>query len=194
MVGVIEAADTAAKAADIQLLGVEQIGGGLVSVRFCGDVAAVKTAVQAASRAVEQVAELVSAHVIARPGPGMSDLMEKGPSPSPGQVAEPVAQQVPPSQSVSSQALSSQAAAPQDGADAARGSGAQDVGGTAAAEPEPDLASLDDDDLAAMPVTRLRQLARRTSGLELQGRQISRANKQQLLEALGRARGGGSPV
>ena len=49
LVGVIEAADTAAKAADVRLLGIERIGGGLVSLRFSGDVASVNAAVQAAS-------------------------------------------------------------------------------------------------------------------------------------------------
>ncbi|MEC7842378.1 MAG: BMC domain-containing protein, partial [Candidatus Latescibacterota bacterium] len=67
LVGVIEAADTAAKAADVQLLGIERIGGGLVSLRLCGDVASVQAAVQAAAEAVSRVSELVSAHVIPQP-------------------------------------------------------------------------------------------------------------------------------
>ena len=67
LVGVIEAADTAAKAADVQLLGIERIGGGLVSLRLCGDVASVQAAVQAASEAARQVSELISAHVIPQP-------------------------------------------------------------------------------------------------------------------------------
>lgn len=156
LVGVIEAADAAAKAADVQLLGIEQVGGGLVSVRFTGDVAAVKAAVQVASRAAEQVTELVSAHVIARPCTGMGSLMARGPHRSRSESCSkgrPSVPEPPP--------------APAD---------------------EPDLASLSEADLAGLSVTRLRQLARRTPGLGLQGRQISRANKEQLVRALCQAR------
>ncbi|HCL30803.1 MAG TPA: ethanolamine utilization protein EutM, partial [Candidatus Latescibacteria bacterium] len=67
LIGVLAAADTAAKAADVQLLGVERVGGGLVSVRFRGDTASVQAAVSAASEAVRQVSQLVSAHVIPSP-------------------------------------------------------------------------------------------------------------------------------
>jgi hypothetical protein len=38
-------------------------------------------------------------------------------------------------------------------------------------------------------VTRLRQLARRTPGVQLQGREVSRANKQQLVAELLRVLG-----
>lgn len=128
LVGAIEAADTAAKSAQVQLLGFERVGGGLVSVRFRGDTASVQTAVRAASDAARRVAEVVSAHVIPAPGIDVESLL--GPHPS---APEP-------------------AAAPQD--------------------------------LAALPVARLRQLARKTPGLSLKGRLISRATKEQLLEAL----------
>ena len=67
LVGVLEAADTAAKAADVQLMGIERIGGGLVSLRLSGDVAAVQAAVRAGSAAAKPVGELSSSHVIPAP-------------------------------------------------------------------------------------------------------------------------------
>ncbi|UCD37106.1 MAG: BMC domain-containing protein [Fidelibacterota bacterium] len=42
------------------------------------------------------------------------------------------------------------------------------------------------EELSNLPVRELREIARRTPGLELQGREISRANKQQLLDELRR--------
>ncbi|PKU24077.1 BMC domain-containing protein [Telmatospirillum siberiense] len=63
----IEAADAGAKAANVSLLGLELARGGLVTVKFSGDVAAVHAAVSAASVAAGRVGKVVSTHVIARP-------------------------------------------------------------------------------------------------------------------------------
>ena len=67
LVAAIEAADAAVKAANVTLTGHEKVGGGLVTVLFRGDVAAVKAAVDAGSAAAQRVGELVSTHVIPRP-------------------------------------------------------------------------------------------------------------------------------
>ena len=47
LVGVIEAGDAMAKAASVQLLGWDKVGSGLVTIFCSGDVAAVKSAVDA---------------------------------------------------------------------------------------------------------------------------------------------------
>lgn len=67
MVGMIEAADAMAKAANVRVVGWEMIGGGYVTVLVRGDVAAVKASVEAGAEAANKVGELVSAHVIPRP-------------------------------------------------------------------------------------------------------------------------------
>lgn len=67
LVGAIEAADAMVKSANVQLVGKEQVGGGLVTVMVRGDVGAVKAATDAGAAAAEKVGELVSVHVIARP-------------------------------------------------------------------------------------------------------------------------------
>ena len=47
LIGAIEAADAMVKSANVQLVGKEQVGGGLVTVMVRGDVGAVKAAVDA---------------------------------------------------------------------------------------------------------------------------------------------------
>jgi microcompartment protein CcmL/EutN len=66
-VGMVEAADAMVKAAKVELIGYEKIGGGYVTAIVRGDVAAVKAATEAGARGAERVGELVSVHVIPRP-------------------------------------------------------------------------------------------------------------------------------
>ncbi len=63
----IEATDAMLKAAEVTLVGQEQIGAGLVTVFVQGDVGAVKAAVEAGQESASRVGEIVSAHVIPRP-------------------------------------------------------------------------------------------------------------------------------
>lgn len=67
LVGSIEAADAMVKAANVKLIGKEQIGGGYVTVMVRGDVGAVKAATDAGAAAAGRVGDLVSVHVIPRP-------------------------------------------------------------------------------------------------------------------------------
>ena len=57
-VGMVEAADAMVKAARVELVGYEKIGGGFVTSIVRGDVAAVKAATDAGARAAERVGEL----------------------------------------------------------------------------------------------------------------------------------------
>jgi len=66
-VAAIEAADTMLKAANVDLVGTEKIGSGLVSVMVRGDVGAVKSAVESGANAASRLGELVATHVIPRP-------------------------------------------------------------------------------------------------------------------------------
>jgi ethanolamine utilization protein EutM len=67
LVGAIEAGDAMVKAANVELIGREQVGSGLVTVMVRGDVGAVKAATDAGAAAATRVGELVSVHVIPRP-------------------------------------------------------------------------------------------------------------------------------
>lgn len=64
--GSVEATDAMAKAANVTISKTIPIGGGLITVICRGDVASVKAAVDAGSKAAGKVGELVAAHVIAR--------------------------------------------------------------------------------------------------------------------------------
>ena len=71
LVAQIEAADAMLKAANVQLVGLVQIGGAFVTTVVQGDVGSVRAAVDAGSQAASTVGTLVSAHVIARPSPSL---------------------------------------------------------------------------------------------------------------------------
>ncbi|MBR2460420.1 MAG: BMC domain-containing protein [Clostridia bacterium] len=63
----IEAADAMVKAANVELIGTEKIGSGLVSVMVRGDVGAVKAATEAGRAAASKLGEIIAVHVIPRP-------------------------------------------------------------------------------------------------------------------------------
>jgi microcompartment protein CcmL/EutN len=65
--GVIEAADAMSKAADVEVVRVQEIGGGYVTVMVSGDVGSVQASVSAGAESAGRVGEVVSQHVIARP-------------------------------------------------------------------------------------------------------------------------------
>jgi ethanolamine utilization protein EutM len=67
LVAAIEAADAMVKAANVQLIGKDIVGGGYVMVLVRGDVGAVKAATDAGAAAAARVGELKSVHVIPRP-------------------------------------------------------------------------------------------------------------------------------
>lgn len=77
LVGAIEASDAMVKAANVELVGKELVGGGLVSVMVRGDVGAVKAATEAGAEAVQRVGELISVHVIPRPNSEVEAILPK---------------------------------------------------------------------------------------------------------------------
>lgn len=77
LIGAIEAADTMLKAANVNLVGKELIGGGLVTVMVRGDVGAVKAAVEAGAASARIVGELISVHVIPRPHSEVDQILPR---------------------------------------------------------------------------------------------------------------------
>ena len=76
LVGAIEAADAMVKSANVQLIGYEKIGSGLVTVMVRGDVGAVKAAADAGvAEAARIVGELHSVHVIPRPHKDVENIL-----------------------------------------------------------------------------------------------------------------------
>ncbi len=157
LVASIEAADVMVKTANVRILGTEYIRNGLVTVKITGEVAAVKAAVEAAAAAAARVGELVSTHVIPRPADDIELVLRKGP-PSPDRAPrEP-----------EKRSADRQAPAPGEQPDAAPTGG-----------PLPSA-----EQLQAMTVHQLRTLARSVGGLSIAGREISKANKEQLIREL----------
>ena len=81
LVGNVEATDAMLKAADVEFVGSDTIGAGLVTVIVQGEVGAVKAAVEAGEAAAARVGELLCSHVIPRPHDDMARIMpKKGPA------------------------------------------------------------------------------------------------------------------
>ena len=157
LVSALEAADAGLKAAQVRLLGRDYVRGGLVMVRFEGDVAAVQAAVDAGAAADRRVGAVFSAHVIPRAMPEVVRMLVSDPSPG----------------------LSGGSG----GGSASRG-GEDGTREAALAAPEDQAPGMDV--LGGWKVLALRQYARRLPGFPLRPSEIRYANKALLLESMKR--------
>jgi len=71
----IDAADAAAKAASIKVLGISKVGSGIMTVQLSGDVGAINSAVAAGSLSASRIGKVLHTHVIPRAD---SQLISKG--------------------------------------------------------------------------------------------------------------------
>ncbi|RPI06850.1 MAG: BMC domain-containing protein [Ignavibacteriae bacterium] len=188
LVAAIEAADTMLKTANVVLLGKEITGGALVTMTISGDTAAVRSAVDAGAAAAQRVGELVSRHIIPRPGEGLEDLIStkrrqthtglesgEGDEHSPEGTMETLPEKEEP--------FGQKNAAPDEGN---RETGEEPVYEEAFPMPEglsPQMQAYFKE-LDVLTVHELRRRARASEGLSIHGRQISRANKKELMEEL----------
>ncbi|SHN69107.1 BMC domain-containing protein [Desulfitobacterium chlororespirans] len=159
----IECADVMLKTAQVELVGRDFVGGGLVTISVTGDVGAVKAAVEAGAVAVEKISPLllVSQHVIPRPHQEIEGMIS--PSPAAKQ-APPVSQP----EKVKDLPGFDQTTNKQTIDDFVQEFGL-----------EPCV-----DALKSLPVLKLRNLAREYKGLAIAGRAISKANKEDLIQQL----------
>ena len=74
----LSAADAMVKAANVEIIARNEVGGGLVSVVVRGDVGAVKAATEAGAEAAAQVGEVTAVQVIPRPHPHPRKPFEGG--------------------------------------------------------------------------------------------------------------------
>lgn len=74
---VFEAIDTACKAANVQVVGKEKLGGGYIAVIVQGELSAVRAAIDAGRQRVEGLGKLIAAHVVARPSPSVLALLPR---------------------------------------------------------------------------------------------------------------------
>jgi microcompartment protein CcmL/EutN len=166
LVAAIEAADAMVKTANVVLVGKEVTKAALVTIKVVGETAAVRSAVEAGAAAAQRVGELVSQHIIPRPAEGMEDLVY------------------------------ATGARTQADVEAELQEGTVDEEEEVAEVPYSMPEGLSDEQkdyflsLEAMTVHELRRHARTVEGLKIYGREISRANKAQLLEELMRVKRG----
>jgi ethanolamine utilization protein EutM len=77
LVCMIEGTDAMLKAANVQMVGWEKVGSGLVTTFVVGDVAAVKAAIDAGASAASKIGEVVSVQVIPRPHEELAAILPK---------------------------------------------------------------------------------------------------------------------
>jgi ethanolamine utilization protein EutM len=88
LVALIEAADAMCKAANVELMGWDRVGSGMVTAFVRGDVAAVKASVDAGAAAAAKIGEVIAVHVIPRPH---DELLPALPSRTPAKKSAPPA-------------------------------------------------------------------------------------------------------
>ena len=77
LVALLEASDAMLKAANVEMVGWDKVGAGMVTSFVVGDVAAVKAAADAGADAAGRIGEVVSIHVIPRPHDDVDRLLPK---------------------------------------------------------------------------------------------------------------------
>lgn len=184
LIAAIEAADAASKAAAVVISSAELTDAAYMTIKIEGELGAVQAAVAAGAHAAQSIGELVAVHVIPRPDEGLGTITppqryvskyhEKDNRsrirPVERQSIEPRRAQAPQASSTPTRTVET--------VPSARPSPKPQTSGTH------DLATLQ-----AMPVVKLRQYARNIPNLGIQGRQISIANKEELLAAIRKVMG-----
>lgn len=182
LIGSIEAADAMLKAANVTLMNKTQVGGGLVTVMVCGDVGAVKAAVDAGAAAAERVGELLSVHVIPRPAADVESMLDPR-KPEPTAAKLPLSQQAPAEEEQSVDTAASEKL-PTDAQELAEmESEESEESEEGAGEEETfhlDLSSLTSDDLRKMTVSKLRAVARKLE-TGMSRKEIRFAKKEELI-------------
>jgi len=77
IVALMEASDAMLKAANVEMIGWDKVGAGLVTGFDGGDVAAVKAAVDAGANAAGKIGEVIGVHVIPRPHDELVAILPK---------------------------------------------------------------------------------------------------------------------
>jgi microcompartment protein CcmL/EutN len=179
LVAAIEAADAMLKAANVKLLRKEKVKAGLVTVEIIGEVAAVKSAVDAGAAAAQRVGELVSVHVIPRPDEQIDIL-----------VNPETVKTTRKSERTIQQPASEKSSNPEAAENHLENLKQEAIKELENEEPEEDdfFGSGDitevppTEELSKLNVHKLRRLARAFPNFPIKGREISKANRETLIE------------
>jgi microcompartment protein CcmL/EutN len=168
LVAAIEAADAASKAAAVVVASAELTDATYMTLRIEGELGAVQAAVEAGARAAEAVGEVVAVHVIPNPDDGIEIVTPNRRYTSkyhPNEKRPP---------------LSPEAKSPSRKATPSRRPKRSSPKVARAETTQPPV------DLTGLSVAELRRTARSLTRLHLKGREISLANKKQLIDAIKR--------
>ena len=222
LIGAIEAADAMVKAANVKLVSKEKITAALVTVKIIGEVAAVKSAVDAGAAAAQRVSQLISAHVIPRPDDQLEDIIfspelkpvkEKKESKVTEEVEkEPIKSTEPaeereiesvkviespvksesiekPKKREKSESPVKESTSSESRLEALRKEAMQEItGGEEPKKEDEEITPLftgpvpSKEELSTLNVHKLRHLARSFENFPIKGREISRANRDELIE------------
>lgn len=76
-VAAIEASDACLKSANVNIVRIDKVGAGIVTLTICGDVGAVKSALEAGEMAASRVGTLRASHIIPRIHNEVTDILFK---------------------------------------------------------------------------------------------------------------------
>lgn len=196
LIGAIEAADVMAKTASVQIVGKEKITAALVTIKVVGEVAAVKAAVDAGAAAAQRVGQLVSAHVIPRPDDQLEDIIYsiKGKVPSKSDVvsASPVVEEKEPEKDIEPEEEKEEeepAIEEEPVAEEENNISEEETLFDSSNKMKEMIEGINDgsnsippvEELKELNVHELRHLARTCEGFPIKGRQISKANRDELI-------------
>jgi ethanolamine utilization protein EutM len=198
--GALRATHAASNSGQVVIVSAEQSTGGRMTVKIEGEWAAVQSAIEAGARAAFVAGELMSMHVIPRPDEGVTPILpysrfvdryrpQEHAQPKKATVAKPSARvksaaRVPRRVEASTPGAAARQTEPALAVRPTPGEGPAGSGAPVATD-QPTRAELEQ-----MAVVKLRHYARTISELPIKGREISKANKQQLLDAIASVRRG----
>ena len=192
LIASIEAADAMVKAAKVTLLGKEKITAGLVTVLVVGETAAVKSAVDAGAAAAQRVGELVSTHIIPRPDDQVDNLVSIKSEAKPGKNEfVPVAEKSPERRKrqvqIEEKAEETEPVIKSSSSSTIDRLKEEALGITLSTEKPVKSKSKSElgytmAELEVMNVHQLRRFARDLESFPIKGREISRANRGELLD------------
>ena len=195
LIAAIEAADAAAKSATVRVSSAEMCEDGTATISIIGELSAVQAAVDAGAEAAERISSLLAKRVIPRPDDSLRKILERKRFVSAYESTDDrpalpwvedeklaVRPKVTPKIITPGRKQPSITAKP---VTTHRPSARKEVATPVSkVKPEQSSATITSADMEKMAVVRLRQHARTIENLPLKGRQISMANKSQLLEAI----------
>lgn len=162
LIGAIEAADAMVKTSNVVLVGKERTDPAMITVKIVGDTAAVRSAVEAGAAAAQRVSQLISKHVIPRPAEGIEELLYAKSSRTREEVEQILGG--------GERETEVEEEVPEEEYSMPEG---------LSAEEQKYFEKLD-----GMTVHELRKVGRGVEGFPIYGREISKANKKRLIDAL----------